>query len=145
MCIRDRQDGESARKRHSRRAAPEAFRIATEQTPFEVGVGLPGRVAQQGGPALIGDIALDGNFPRAAVAGACGLRSAFAFPILALTRVVGVLEFYLPRTDVPDEQLLHLMSNIGIQLGRVFERLEWRDHIEAAAESRSRLLSLLAH
>lgn len=123
----------------------EEFRAATEQTPFELGVGLPGRVAAEAQPALIGDITQDLNFPREEVASRTGLVSAFAFPVMSQARVVAVLEFYSARPDEPDEELLSLMANIGVQLGRVFERLRWQTQLQEAFEAKSQLLSLLAH
>lgn len=123
----------------------ETFRAATEQTSFAPGSGLPGRVAEEGHPTLIRDIALDANFPRHPAARAAGLTSAFAFPVMSQDRVVAVLEFYSAMADSPDERLLELMANIGIQLGRVFERLRWQSELQQALESKSQLLSLLAH
>lgn len=123
----------------------ERFRVVTEQSPFEEGVGLPGRVAASGQPDWIADLAADANFPRQRAAVETGLASAFAFPVLAGTRVVAVLEFYAARRDVPGEQLLELMANIGIQLGRVFERLHWRTELQEAVDTKSRLLAMVAH
>lgn len=121
------------------------FRAATEETVFAPGTGLPGRVVEHARPAFITDLDRDANFPRAAAARQDGLRSAFAFPIVSGTRVVAVLEFYCNAPDSPDEELTDLMGNIGVQLGRVFERLRWRGELQEALESKSRLLSLLAH
>lgn len=123
----------------------ETFRAATEQTSFEPGVGMPGRVAEEARPTLISDLGRDANFPRQAAAHRAGLVSAFAFPVMSQTRAVGVLEFYSTTPAQPDEQLLELMGNIGVQLGRVFERLRWRAELEQALHAKSQLLSLLAH
>ena len=123
----------------------EQFRTVTEQRPLEPGVGLPGRVAAEARPAIIRDIAQDANFPRGRAAMQSGLVSAFAFPVMSQTQVSAVLEFYSPRPDEPDTQLLDLMANIGIQLGRVFERLRWQAELRQALEGKSQLLSLLAH
>jgi PAS domain S-box-containing protein len=126
-------------------ASFEAFRASTEQTSFEPGVGLPGRVAVQRRPALISDLAEDSNFPRQGAARQAGLASAFAFPVMSGQRVVAVLEFYAARTQTPDTPLLELMGNIGVQLGRVFERLRFQSQLHQALEAKSQLLSLLAH
>jgi signal transduction histidine kinase len=127
-------------------AAPfEAFRASTEQTSFEPGIGLPGRVAVQRRPALISDLAEDPNFPRQGAAGRPGWRVPFAFPVLSGQRVVAVLEFYATRPQTPGAQLLELMGNIGVQLGRVFERLRFQSQLHQALEAKSQLLSLLAH
>ncbi len=59
-----------------------AFRQITEELPFDLGVGLPGRVLASQKSLWVTDLTLDGNFPRAQVAQANGLRSGFAVPIM---------------------------------------------------------------
>ena len=98
------------------------FFSATETTDFEPGTGLPGRVLASAGPAWIADIAKDCNFPRAQSAQLSGIRASFAFPVLAGNDVAAVLEFFAQNVIAPDELLLRVMSQIGTQLGRVFER-----------------------
>ena len=100
----------------------DAFRTMTEATRFQSGAGLPGRVLAAGTPAWIIDVGEDPNFPRTKAAAECGLKAAFAFPVLISGEVVAVLEFFAPQAAEPDEQLLALMAHIGTQLGRVIER-----------------------
>jgi predicted signal transduction protein with EAL and GGDEF domain len=107
----------------------QAFRRATETTEFLSNVGLPGRVFASAEPAWIVDIAADGDFRRAQVAIAGGLKSAFAFPVLAGAEVVAVLEFFTDRVIPRDDFLLHLMGQIGAQLGRVVERRRAEDQL----------------
>jgi diguanylate cyclase (GGDEF)-like protein len=99
-----------------------AFHAATEAINFAPEIGLPGRVLSSGEPASVVDVAQDDNFPRAKVALQGGIRSACAFPILVGAEVVAVLEFFSDRLAAPDADLLHLMAQIGAQLGRVVER-----------------------
>jgi signal transduction histidine kinase/DNA-binding response OmpR family regulator len=99
-----------------------AFQIASEATEFDPGVGLPGRVLSSGKPALILDLSLDANFPRAGVAHIEGIRAAFAFPVVAGSDVVAVLEFFADAALPPDGFFLQLMAQIGTVLGRVVER-----------------------
>ena len=75
----------------------QTFRHITEQTNFQVGVGLPGRVLATGKPNWISDVTKDANFPRAKLAKDIGVKAGFAFPILIEEHVVGVLEFFSPR------------------------------------------------
>ena len=107
----------------------EAFRRSTEELLLESGVGLPGRVYASGRPAWISEIVEDVNFPRAAVALASGFRAAFAFPVLAGSEVVAVLEFFSMTSQEADETLLDVMGQIGIQLGRVIERRRSEDRL----------------
>lgn len=126
-------------------AAYPAFREATEHAPFAAGRGLPGRVAASGRPGWIADLASDPNFPRGEAAREAGLRVGVAFPVLSEDRVVAVLEFYAEEAAAPDQQTLELMANIGIQLGRVFERLRWRAELREAVSATTRALSMIAH
>lgn len=114
------------------------FRNTTNTTMFTLGAGLPGTVAASKTPQWIVDISTDHNFSRRRAAIASGLRSGHAFPVLAEERVVAVLEFYSSAQHPPDRTLLELMSDVGIQLGRVFERQE-------ALESRSQVIAMVAH
>jgi PAS domain S-box-containing protein len=100
----------------------EAFRKLTEGTNFALGAGLPGRVAANGKPVWIIDLASDVNFPRAPAAKQVGLRSGFAFPVLSGTEVVAVLEFFSEAITEPNDGLLRIISQIGTQIGRVVER-----------------------
>jgi len=107
----------------------QAFHRATETTEFNMHVGLPGRVLASGEPAWIVDIAVDGNFPRMQAALAGGIKSGFAFPVLTGTEVVAVLEFFIDRVTPRNDFLLHLMGQIGAQLGRVVERRRAEDQL----------------
>ncbi len=98
------------------------FQILSEATAFDPGIGLPGRVLSSGKPALILDLSQDANFPRAEVAHSGGIRAAFAFPVVAGSDVVAVLEFFADSALAPDEFFLQLMAQIGTVLGRVVER-----------------------
>lgn len=49
------------------------------------------------------------------------LHQHLIFPIKLDNRVLAVLEFYAEQAEQPDQRLLSLMDNVGLQLGRVFE------------------------
>ena len=97
------------------------FEQTSRSTTFARGVGLPGRVWASGEPAWIADVALDSNFPRAAVAAHCGLHGAFGFPILLGGEILGVLEFFSSEIREPDADLLRAMSTIGGQIGHFLD------------------------
>lgn len=123
----------------------EHFREVTARMGFAEEEGLPGRVASQNRPSLIRDVSEDDNYPRAEAAIRDGLVGAFAFPVVSEQRVVAVMEFYSTRAELPGDDLLDLMANVGLQLGRVFERLRWRSELQAALETKTKLLSMVAH
>ena len=111
------------------------FRRVSEAMTFAPGVGLPGRVLASGEPAWIVDVTKEANFPRAKLASNLGVGAGFAFPVLAGTEVVGVLEFFAGQAAEPDRSLLNAMNHIGVQLGRVFERQQSKALLHAAKES----------
>ncbi len=98
------------------------FIQSTEARSFDRGVGLPGQVMETGEAAWVVDIINDQHFPRAELAQVAGLKTAFAFPVLAGNKVAAVLEFYSTKEERPDEVCLKMMMQLGLQLGRVVER-----------------------
>ncbi len=98
------------------------FRKVTEAAPVPADRGLAGRVLLSGRAASSLDVGSDLDPPRARAATACGLRAAFAFPVLIHAEAVGVLEFFSPAAVRPDDALLEVMASIAAGLGRVFER-----------------------
>jgi signal transduction histidine kinase len=108
----------------------ENFRKVTEATRLAWGEGLPGRVLANGKPKWIMDVTKDPNFPRARLDTGIEVRAGFAFPIVIMKEVVGVMEFYSPEAVEPDIHLLEVMANIGTLLGRVFERSRAEKDIE---------------
>ncbi len=100
----------------------ERFRVISEATAFTPGIGLPGRVLEQGKPAWIIDVTQDPNFPRAQQAQNLGVKAGFAFPILIGSEVAGVMEFFSTEAAEPKNEMLEIMGHVGAQLGRVLER-----------------------
>jgi signal transduction histidine kinase len=98
------------------------FREISESFSFRAGEGLPGRVWQTRQPLWIPDVSVDANFPRAQHSAPIGVRAAFAFPVLAGSTVVAVLEFFSAEQIEAQETWLEIASQAGIQLGRIFER-----------------------
>jgi signal transduction histidine kinase len=105
-----------------------AFRDASEQP--DLVPWLPSHVMASGESSWVTDIGEEPAFHRAAVAREAGLRAGFAFPILIGTRPAGVLEFFTGGSDPADPALLHVMGQIGVQLGRVVERQRARGELE---------------
>ncbi len=101
---------------------PSEFDALTQQTTFPPGVGLPGRVWAGGRSVWISDVLQDSNFPREPMAAKEGLHAAIGLPVYAAGRVYGVLEFFSREVQPPDELLLKLMDEIGLQIGRFVEQ-----------------------
>jgi signal transduction histidine kinase len=107
-----------------------AFREITESTSFRPGSGLPGRVMESRQPLWIPDVSRDTNFPRAKPTVPIGVRAAFAFPVVAGTAVVAVLEFFSTDQVEQQETWLKIAAQAGIQLGRIFERQRATSELE---------------
>jgi len=114
-----------------------AFREASEQpgvVPW-----LPSQVMTTGESAWVTDI---DDVPdireasalhRVQIGKDAGLRAGFAFPMLIGTRPAGVLEFFTPGPAATDPGLVHIMDQIGVQLGRVVELERSNADLEAFA------------
>ncbi len=110
------------------------FQALTAGSRFAPGVGLPGRVWRKGRAVWVVDVLEDGNFSRLEAARNCGMHGAFAFPVLLGQEVCAVLEFFAQDVTEPDETLLSLVAQIGVQLGRVYERTEAAAAVQAARD-----------
>jgi|GEM_PF-5189175 len=128
------------------------FQRVTESISFKRAEGLPGRVWENGTPAWISDVTKDNNFPRAGMIKKINILSGCAFPILVRWKVVGVLEFFSPKKLEPNEALLDAMRDIGIQLGRIFERDKAaqkltlaKEDAESANKAKSLFLANMSH
>ncbi|MFT4547603.1 MAG: PAS domain S-box-containing protein [Verrucomicrobiales bacterium] len=119
------------------------FRSITEATPFALGEGLPGRVLEQGGAVWIEDIPTVPNFARSEVANSVGLRGGFGFPILVGDEIAAVMEFFTVEPRPRDDELLETLTQAGVQLGRVVERVRASDELERRVADRTRELTAL--
>ena len=84
--------------------------------------GLPGHVSATRTPLWIGDVRSDGRFSRGEAAAADGLRTGFAFPVVADGRVVGVVELFSREHRAPEPLLGDRMQVVGGHLGRFIQR-----------------------
>ncbi|QPJ66040.1 MAG: GAF domain-containing protein [Candidatus Nitrohelix vancouverensis] len=98
------------------------FRELTEHHIFESGIGLPGLVHESRKPVWIEQVSKDINFPRAHHQDSLSIKSCFAFPIFIGDKITGVMEFFFSRPTNSDSDLLELMHQIGVQIGRALER-----------------------
>jgi len=74
--------------------------------------------------------------PSSGEAGRAG--SAAVVPIQVASEVVGVLQFLADRPQQLDQELLDVLSQIGVQLGRSVERARSQDELRRRAEDLSR-------
>ncbi len=114
----------------------EKFARATAAMPLATGVGLPGRTWQSRSPHWCADVVTDGNFPRAADAARAGLHGAFAFPICAGERMLGVIEVLGDTVQPPNRSMLETAEAIGNQIGQFLARRQLAD-AERASQARN--------
>ncbi|MGH7573491.1 MAG: diguanylate cyclase domain-containing protein, partial [Gemmatimonadota bacterium] len=106
-----------------------AFRALTENGGLLPDEELSGRVAAAGRPAWVSDLREHTDSPRALAAREAGLSAGFAFPLLAASEVVGVLELYGERVRPTDDAWLETMTYVGALLGRIVERAEAEERL----------------
>jgi signal transduction histidine kinase len=110
----------------------ENFRQVTEATEFRRGVGLPGAVLKEARAVWIPDVSKAESFPRAQHSVDIGVVAAFAFPVLVKENVMAVLEFFSGERVEREETWLKIAGQVGLQLGRIFERQQAAKELEEA-------------
>jgi PAS domain S-box-containing protein len=87
------------------------------------GCGVLGSVWETGLPSWTPDVGrvASPNFPRAQLAAARGMRGAYAVPIRADARVLGVLEWYSRAPAVGDPELLQALESVGNHIGQFIQ------------------------
>jgi signal transduction histidine kinase/CheY-like chemotaxis protein/HPt (histidine-containing phosphotransfer) domain-containing protein len=110
----------------------QALHAVTGAIRLPAGVGLPGRVLETARPIWITDFARDAGCIRNPPGAELGVRAALAFPILVGSAVAGVIEIFHPEPLAPETRALELAADVGAQLGRVIERKQASDALNAA-------------
>ena len=128
------------------------FKKVTEETGFTPGKGLPGRVMASGESEWIEDILNDTTLHRAQMLNPCPFHGAFGFPVLVKGQVVAVLEFFSNKAEPRNERILEVTRDVGVQISRVMERIEYENNLVAAKEEaerasrvKSEFLSRMSH
>ncbi|MEN7536282.1 putative bifunctional diguanylate cyclase/phosphodiesterase [Aurantiacibacter flavus] len=94
----------------------------SREAEFAIGEGLPGRVLADGKAHSLEDTSQAADGEGSALAFTAGLGSGFAFPITIARETVAVFEFFCRKMIHLDPPLRALLEQIGVQVGRVFER-----------------------
>lgn len=108
------------------------------------GQGLVGAVLRSGEPQWSTDLTTS-IFDRSGGAAELGLRTGLFFPVRVGERIVGVLEFFSADVVSPQPALLEVMRQVGVQLGRVFERDQLERQIVELAEKEQERISVELH
>ena len=128
------------------------FEAVSRTMQFQSREGFIGEVYADSTPMWILDVSSSSIYSRKAQASACGLKAAFAFPVLIGGKAAAVLEFYSKDSQIPDEGLLKTMASVCNQLAQVIERnrftSELRDGLRKAQEAniaKSDFLANMSH
>ena len=97
----------------------EMFRKVTEETVFEKGEGLPGRVLESWQPVIMNDITKDPGFPRAKLLTDILVRAGFAFPLMSGNTVLAVFEFFSTQVAEMDQSPSDLTGFLTTRLEQV--------------------------
>jgi signal transduction histidine kinase len=115
-----------------------AFRRAIVGFRFGAGDGLPGEVLANRQALWISNIGAHAANQQIRIAMRAGFKSTLLIPVLVQADVPAVLEFLAAETRQPNERLLEVMEQIGMQIGRVFER----KRAEAQLKEQERLAAI---
>jgi PAS domain S-box-containing protein len=113
------------------------FSAVSRTLTFAPGVGLIGRVWSSQQAIWTADVMKDNRFLRAEEVAASGFHGAFCFPILKGNRVLGVMSFFSRRVQLPDTELLKMMSTIGSQIGQFIQRKQTEEVLQGIAQGLS--------
>ena len=122
------------------RRALDVFREASASLAMGAGQGLVGEVWAGGEARWIDDVSSNPSLVRARVARACGLQSAYFFPVTFVTadgRLVrpGVLEFFSEEQRQPDAKLPGLAESISAMIAQAVERMAQQQRIRVRAQT----------
>lgn len=98
------------------------FLKASEDMVAWAGLGLPGRVLIDPLPRWKSRVHLQPDFSRAALAACAGIQSMIVVPIIAGTELIGAFELFALDDLEPDGDLLEVLRQTGIQVGRALMR-----------------------
>lgn len=114
--------------------------VDTTKSATEKELKLIQDVIISGHPFWKNDIFKDSTVLRSASGIKVGIKSGLAFPVIVQKEVVAVMEFFSTNEISPSKELIDLLSQVGVQLGRLLERQKSQEEIE---KSQSRLQAII--
>ena len=109
---------------HRESGGLEVFHKQSRRLSIATGEGLLGRVWQSGVPAAHEDLEQSNDYERAAAAQEAGLRCAIAFPVMNAGAVTGVIELLAPDVRHLENDLVTMLSTVGVEIGQFIRRAE---------------------
>jgi PAS domain S-box-containing protein len=111
----------------------------SEGLKFCSGESMPGRVWSSGTSVWFTDFDQQ-TFVRSSTAKKYGIKAAIAFPIYADLEMIGIIEFFSTEsTEKPDNNLLDVLTNVGLRIGQFYKKRELERALREA-DARYRVL-----
>jgi PAS domain S-box-containing protein len=117
---------------HGDRPDLSTFCAAGADLALAKGVGLPGRVWQDGRPLWSQDVVSEDGFVRGAAAEASGIRVAIAYPIMTASEMLGVVAFFGCDPRTPAAEQLMLGEAMSSSLGHFIQRKRAKAELKGA-------------
>jgi PAS domain S-box-containing protein len=109
---------------HRDAAGLEVFHKQSRRLSIAIGEGLLGRVWQSGVVAALEDLTQASDYERAAAAQEAGLKCAIALPVVSGGAVTGVIELLTPEVRHIENDLVTMLSTVGVEIGQFIQRAE---------------------
>lgn len=113
-----------------------SFRDISEQPNLLRSQDIPGNTFERGSASWL-DINTqtdEKQFIRSKITKSLDIKTGIWVPVKIFDNIIGILEFFRKDSEQPDQELLECLSNIGIELGRHFEKIEAIDKIKHSEE-----------
>jgi PAS domain S-box-containing protein len=107
---------------HQPTVEAEKMNAVAQSLDVYAGKSLAGKIWQQSKPIWVKGLEIDSNCLLAKAASEAGLTQAMGFPILNDQQVIGVVTIFNRAVQIPDDNLVHLLTAIGFQLNQFIER-----------------------
>ena len=109
--------------------------VNASRRTFRRGDVLPGRVWERGRAEWVADFGAEPSLLRREAAASSGLRAAFAFPVVAGRRILGVIELISRKPREASPELFSRLALLGTELGYFVERRTIEEERLAAHEA----------
>ena len=96
-----------------------AFRQVTEETVYDKGEGLPGRVLESWKAVHMDDLTEDTALPRANLFTEIPVMAGFAFPLMSGNSVLAVFEFFFTKVEKLDQSTSDLTAFLAARFEQV--------------------------
>ncbi len=124
----------------------------SNQSNFEKGQGLPGRVWESKKSLWTENVLMEPHYIRAKIIKNLNFKTVFIVPILREGEVFSVIELYSALQKKANPRTIDLLENVALQVGKVFSRLEYDKKIleaktlaEKANQAKSEFLARMSH